>query len=90
MGGFYGDEMIDLLPDAPVPGTKLSHELDAYTGEYRNPGYGKIVIEKDDGLKGIPRHGAADDSLPLRYFKMSYKDGHHGGRRACHILHRSL
>lgn len=51
-GGFYGDENIDLMPDAPVPDTKPSHELSAYTGEYWNPGYGKIVIERDGaGLK---------------------------------------
>ena len=55
-GGFYLDEIINLMPDDPVPGTKLSHDLDDYTGEYWNPGYGKIVIERDgDSLKALFR-----------------------------------
>lgn len=35
-----------------VPDTHPSHSLDAYTGEFEHPGYGKLSIEKvDDQLK---------------------------------------
>ena len=55
-GGFYLDEVINLMPDEPVAGTKPSHDLVAYTGEYWNPGYGKIKIEQDgDSLKATFR-----------------------------------
>ena len=55
-GGFYLDEVINLMPDEPVAGTKPSHDLAAYTGEYWNPGYGKIKIEQDgDSLKATFR-----------------------------------
>ena len=55
-GGFYLDEVINLMPDDPVPGTKPSHDLAAYTGEFWNPGYGKIKIEQDgDSLKALFR-----------------------------------
>ncbi len=30
-----------------IEGTKPSHDLDAYTGTYENPGYGKVEIDND-------------------------------------------
>jgi len=30
-----------------IKGTKPSHDLDNYVGEYDNPGYGKLVVKKD-------------------------------------------
>ncbi len=36
-----------------VPDTHPSHELDAYTGEFENPGYGRLRLERDgEALKG--------------------------------------
>ena len=55
-GGFYLDENIDLMTDKPVGGTAPSHDLDEYTGEYRNAGYGKIIISRDgNSLKALFR-----------------------------------
>lgn len=55
-GGFYLDENIDLMTDKPVEGTAPSHDLDEYTGEYRNAGYGKIIISRDgNNLKALFR-----------------------------------
>lgn len=40
--------------DDRIKGTHPSHALEAYTGEYTNPGYGTIKVEKDgDDLKII-------------------------------------
>ena len=55
-GGFYLDENIDLMTDKPVGGTAPSHDLDEYIGEYRNAGYGKIIISRDgNSLKALFR-----------------------------------
>lgn len=71
-GGFYLDEVINLMPDKPVTGTKPSHELESYIGEYWNPGYGKIKILKEENqLKAIFR-GMAQPMVHYHYdiFKM--------------------
>lgn len=55
-GGFYLDEVIDLFTGEPIKDTHPSHDLDNYVGEYWNPGYGKITIQRDgNNLKGIYR-----------------------------------
>lgn len=44
------------MTNEPVVGTKPSHKLGDYTGEYWNPGYGKITIHKEgDNLKAVFR-----------------------------------
>jgi len=30
-----------------IPDTRPSHELDAYTGEFRDPGYGPLIVQRD-------------------------------------------
>lgn len=55
-GGFYLDEMVNMLPDPPVAGTAPSHDLEMYAGHYYNKGYGDFVIKVVDGqLVGVYR-----------------------------------
>jgi CubicO group peptidase (beta-lactamase class C family) len=51
-GDSLGTELEKMQDVARVPGTRPSHKLDDYTGEYENEGYGVVkVVEERDRLK---------------------------------------
>lgn len=52
-------------PDQPVKGTKPSHALAAYVGEYHHPGYGGISVKKDG--RGLAASFHADKG-PLKHY----------------------
>lgn len=71
-GGFYLDEVINLMPNEPITGTKPSHPLDDYIGEYWNPGYGKITIHREGNKLKAMFRGMDQDMEHYHYdiFKM--------------------
>lgn len=64
-GGTHYDWRVNLLPDAPVPGTCLSHEIAAYTGIFESKAYGKIQVKQEkDGLILYYKHWA----FPMEHY----------------------
>ncbi len=49
-----------------APGTKPSHSLETYTGDYTHPGYGTISVELDDGNQLKATYNSM--VLPLRHY----------------------
>lgn len=66
-GHMLEDWRIDMAGTEAVPGTKPSHDLSAYTGEFFEPGHGTIqIIREGDELKCLYR-GVKQDMIHMHY-----------------------
>lgn len=57
---------IDLLPDPPVPGTRLSHKPEDYAGVYRSDAYGGAEVTLKDGSFRLRFRDLRD--LPMNHY----------------------
>ena len=66
-GHMLEDWRIDMAGDSCVKDTRISHDLDAYTGKYYEPGHGIIeIIREGDSLKCLYR-GVKQDMIHMHY-----------------------
>jgi CubicO group peptidase (beta-lactamase class C family) len=63
--GIHVPHTFDLLEAAPVAGTKLSHPVEEYLGEYENGGYGKLRVSRDGDNFKIAWRG---DEFPAQHY----------------------
>ena len=67
-GHMLEDWQCDLMGDgAPVPGTNLSHGLDAYTGKYFEPGHGTIEIFREGDALRMKYRGVVQEMEHYHY-----------------------
>jgi len=48
-GNMHSSWEFDFLGDSQVKGTSPSHQLSAYTGEYEDPGHGRLTVCEEEG-----------------------------------------